>query len=174
MTMRTFQQRFLGAVVLTLAAGTMPAHAIETGQGVPAFSVTKLGGGAITQADVQGSVVYLDFWASWCGPCRHSFPWMNEMQAKYGPKGLKILAINLDQKSADAEAFLKQNPANFTVALDPKSEAPTKFQVKGMPTSYLIAADGKVTKVHAGFRPEDQKEREAAIEQALKAGGGAK
>jgi cytochrome c biogenesis protein CcmG/thiol:disulfide interchange protein DsbE len=172
MTMRTFQQRLLGAVILTLAAGAMPAHAIESGQGVPAFSVTKLGGGSITQADVQGSVVYLDFWASWCGPCRHSFPWMNEMQAKYGSRGFKVLAINLDQKTADAEAFLKQNPANFTVALDPKSEAPTKFQVKGMPTSYLIAADGKVTKVHAGFRPEDQKELEAAIEQALKAGGG--
>jgi cytochrome c biogenesis protein CcmG/thiol:disulfide interchange protein DsbE len=172
MTMRTFQQRLLGAVVLTLAAGAMPAHAIEAGQGLPAFSVAKLGGGSITQADVQGSVVYLDFWASWCGPCRHSFPWMNEMQAKYGPRGFKVLAINLDQKTADAEAFLKQNPANFTVALDPKSEAPTKFQIKGMPTSYLIAADGKVTKVHAGFRPEDRKDLEAAIEQALKAGGG--
>jgi cytochrome c biogenesis protein CcmG, thiol:disulfide interchange protein DsbE len=171
MTMRAFQQRFLGASLLALAAA-LPAQALEVGDAVPAFAAAKIGGGNITQADVQSGVVYLDFWASWCGPCRHSFPWMNEMQSKYGPKGLRILAINLDHKPADAEAFLKKNPAVFTTAMD-KSESPVKFKVKGMPTSYLIVG-GKVTMVHAGFRPDDRKDLEEAIEKALKANGGGK
>lgn len=166
----------LGALALALGVVlSAPVQAIEVGQTIPAFSLIKMGGGTISPADLKGSIVYLDFWASWCGPCKHSFPWLNDMQAKYGGKGFKVIGINLDQSTADAEAFLKSTPATFAVAFDAKGDSPTKFKVKGMPSSYLISPEGTVLKVHAGFKPEDKAELEAAIVAAInKASGGGK
>jgi cytochrome c biogenesis protein CcmG/thiol:disulfide interchange protein DsbE len=174
--MKKIQSWRLGAVALALGALTvaLPAQAVDVGQAVPAFTLNKQGGGSVTDADLKGGVVYLDFWASWCGPCKHSFPWLNEMQAKYKDKGFKVVAINVDQNPADAETFLKANPASFTIAFDAKGEAPGKFKIKGMPSSYLVGPDGKVVQAHSGFRPEDKAELEAAIVAALKSAGGAK
>jgi cytochrome c biogenesis protein CcmG, thiol:disulfide interchange protein DsbE len=163
------------AVALVMGVGSLGASAqVTAGQAIPALSLVKRGGGALSDAEFKGGVVYLDFWASWCGPCKHSFPWMNEMQAKYKDKGFKVVAINLDQNSADAEKYLKDNPASFLVAFDAKGDSPTKFKIKGMPTSYLVGPDGKVIKVHSGFRPEDKADLESAIVAALKGAGGAK
>ena len=118
-------------------------------------------------AKLKGKIVYVDFWASWCGPCKQSFPWMNEMHAKYAARGLDIIAINVDAKIADAERFLATTPAKFTVAFDTKAQTPKQFAVKAMPTSYLIDGDGKVLLVHAGFRDADRAALEAAIDNAL-------
>jgi len=137
------------------------------GQAAPAFSLPAPGGGQATLADLKGQVVYLDFWASWCGPCRQSFPWMNDMQAKYGAKGLKVMAVNLDAKTADAEQFLTQVPARFMVAFDAKGETPARYGIKGMPTSVLIGADGKVIAMHAGFKAEEREALERQIAAAL-------
>lgn len=158
-------------LALSLSAAVAPACAIEAGQAAPAFSLPKLGGGALALGELKGQVVYLDFWASWCGPCRQSFPWMNEMQAKYGAKGLKVVGVNLDAKTADAEKFLSQVPAQFAVAFDAKGETPGKYAIQGMPTSMLIGADGRVLQVHSGFRADERKDLEAAIESALKSAG---
>ena len=118
-------------------------------------------------AKLKGKIVYVDFWASWCGPCKQSFPWMNDMHAKYAARGLEIVAINVDAKQADAERFLATVPAKFTVAFDAKGVTPKQFAVKAMPTSYLIDGDGKVLLVHAGFRDADRAALEAAIDNAL-------
>ena len=122
---------------------------------------------SIDSAKLKGRVVYVDFWASWCGPCKQSFPWMNEMHGKYAARGLEIVAINVDAKASDAERFLASTPAKFTVGFDPKGETPKQFAVKAMPTSYLIDGNGKVVAVHAGFRDADRAALEAAIVSAL-------
>ena len=70
-------------------------------------------------ADGQARLTYVDFWASWCGPCRQSFPWMNQMQDKYGAKGLRVLAVNLDARREDAQRFLAEHPARFALGFDP-------------------------------------------------------
>ena len=114
-----------------------------------------------------GKVVLVDFWASWCSPCRQSFPWMNEMQAKYGPKGFVVVGVNLDSKREDADKFLAQTPAKFTLAFDPKGDSPKTYAIKGMPTSVLIGADGKVIQQHSGFRDDERGTLEAAIASAL-------
>jgi len=80
-------------------------------------------------SDYQGKVVILDFWASWCVPCRRSFPWMNEMQNKYGDDGLVIVAVNLDSEVSDAEAFLERYPADFSIYYGRR--APPGLQVGG-------------------------------------------
>src|SRR4029453_7230107 len=112
---------------------------------------------------LKGQVVYVDFWASWCGPCRRSFPWMNEMHRKYAGKGLAIVAVNVDRKRADADRFLAQFPAEFPVVYDATGTTPTAFAVKGMPSSYLIDATGKVIAIEQGFRDEQGAALEARI-----------
>ncbi len=121
----------------------------------------------VTLTDFKGKVVYVDFWASWCGPCKQSFPFMNAMQTKYKAQGFEIIAVNVDAKTADATAFLTKVPAAFTVAFDPKGETPKRYKLKAMPSSYLIGRDGKVVAVHQGFKAEDTADLEKRIAQAL-------
>jgi thiol-disulfide isomerase/thioredoxin len=102
-------------------------------------------------SDLKGSVVYIDFWASWCKPCRKSFPWMNDMQAKYANKGLQILAINLDQDSSLADGFLAKIAANFPVIYDPQGKIAEQYKLVGMPSSYLVDSEGNIRKAHKGF-----------------------
>lgn len=118
-------------------------------------------------ANFKGKLTYVDFWASWCGPCRQSFPWMNEMQAKYGARGLQVVGINLDRKRDDAERFLAELPATFTIAFDAAGDSAKRFGVKGMPTSVLIGPDGKVLYMHTGFRNEERAQLEGRIAAAL-------
>jgi len=118
-------------------------------------------------ADFKGKLTYVDFWASWCGPCRQSFPWMNEMQAKYGARGLQVVGINLDRKRDDAERFLAELPATFTIAFDAAGDSAKRFGVKGMPTSVLVGPDGKVLYMHTGFRNEERAQLEGRIAAAL-------
>ncbi|WP_029921995.1 TlpA family protein disulfide reductase [Nevskia soli] len=154
------------AFVATMLA-SLSAMALGPDQPAPPFSLPSQGGGSTSLAEFAGHLVYLDFWASWCSPCRQSFPWMNEIQAKYAGRGLRVLAVNVDAKQSDAEGFLAQVPAQFTVAFDPKGQTPGLYQVKGMPTSFLIGSDGKVLMVHQSFHDGDRKELEASIEAAL-------
>lgn len=124
----------------------------------------------MTLATWRGQWVYVDFWASWCGPCKQSFPWMNEMHAKYGPRGLKIIAVNVDARASDGERFLTASPAKFSVAYDSKGETPKRYEVKAMPTSYLIDPTGRITLIHAGFRDSDRADLDAAFAKALNKG----
>lgn len=161
------------ARVVVCAAGlvtAVAAQAVEVGQPAPAVKLAGLKD-PVDLAALRGRVVYLDFWASWCGPCRVSFPWMNEMQAKYGARGLQIVGISVDAKREDADKFLAQTPARFQIAFDPVGDTPKRYAIKGMPTAVLIGADGQVLHRHSGFRESDQQALEAAIVAALKQAG---
>jgi cytochrome c biogenesis protein CcmG, thiol:disulfide interchange protein DsbE len=133
------------------------------------FSLPNAGGNAIALEKLRGQVVYLDFWASWCGPCRRSFPWMSELQERYKDRGLVIVAINVDKKRADAERFLQTNSARFTVLFDPEGSAPLAYDVVGMPSSYLIDRHGMIVDVEPGFLDERKLAREQAIRALLAA-----
>jgi thiol-disulfide isomerase/thioredoxin len=160
-----------GLLALTGAAAVLAApaaHAVEAGQPAPAIDLPGLPA-AVKLAELQGKLVYLDFWASWCGPCRQSFPWMNEMQARYGARGLKVVAVNLDARREDADKFLAEVPARFAIAFDAKGDSAKRYAVKGMPTSVLIGPTGQVLAVHNGFRDSQRAELEATIQAALPA-----
>lgn len=120
-------------------------------------------------SDFKGKVVYLDFWASWCGPCKQSFPWMNMMQEKYKADGLVVLAVNLDSNIEDANKFLSSNTANFNVVFDTKAVTPRGYGVKGMPSSFIISRDGKIISKHMGFNDNDKSKLEQKIIESLKA-----
>ena len=114
-------------------------------------------------AQFKGRVVYLDFWASWCAPCRDSFPWMNRMQGEFTRDGLVVIAVNVDHEHADAERFLRSHGAQFRIVYDPAGLLPEKFGVHGMPTSFLIDRNGHVQSRHEGFLLKDRDALELQI-----------
>jgi thiol-disulfide isomerase/thioredoxin len=153
----------IATALLAAFLATSPAHGTEAGQPAPAFALPTASGDTVALDKLRGKVVYVDFWASWCGPCRRSFPWMNEMQQKYGPRGFAVVAINVDKKRSDAERFLVQYPANFTVVYDEAGVTPAAYGVKGMPSSYLVDPRGNVTFVERGFLEEHRAELENRV-----------
>lgn len=118
-------------------------------------------------AQYKGKIVYLDFWASWCKPCRQSFPWMDAMQKKYGAEGLVVLAVDEDEQPADGRKFLAQEQPGFTIIPDPNGELAERYELIGMPSSFLIGRDGQVLQKHAGFYADSPAPYEAEIRAAL-------
>ncbi len=154
--------------ILLAAALVVPAITIaDASKPAPDFSLPGLKQPTVKLADYKGKAVYVDFWASWCGPCRQSFPWMNQMQEKYGKQGFEVIAINVDEKRADADKFLADFPANFTVAFDPSGATPKNYAAEKMPTSFLIDAKGNITYIHLSFRKDQTPELETRIKELL-------
>jgi thiol-disulfide isomerase/thioredoxin len=154
------------AIVATIAAlfmATGHALAVEVGDKAPAFALPTAQGETISLERLHGRMVFVDFWASWCGPCRRSFPWMNELQQRYGERGLTIVAINVDKRREDADRFLRQYPASFAVVYDAAGATPGAFDVKAMPSSYVIDREGRIAAIERGYRDDRGAELEARI-----------
>ena len=159
----------LAAPLALLAGAVLPRSfvgAAEVGQSAPPLQLPGTAGPVDLKA-WQGQVVFVDFWASWCGPCKLSFPWMDAMQLRHGGRGLRVLAVNLDRQRADADAFLARLQPRFAVAFDAGGDTARRYDVKAMPTSVLVGADGQVVRHHAGFKDDDKAPLEAAIVAAL-------
>jgi len=116
----------------------------------------------------RGQVVVVDFWASWCVPCRRSFPWLNQMQKKYHEDGLVIVGVNLDSSAEDAQTFLRDFPAEFQIVFDPDAVLAQQFDVAAMPTSFVLDRSGEIVANHLGFKVKDQDEYETIIREALR------
>lgn len=150
------------AVVASLTCLT--ANATEIGQPAPQFTLPTLQQDTPTSLkQFAGKVVYVDFWASWCAPCRTSFPLLNKLHEKLKSKGFEVVGINLDEDTANAEKFLKEFPVGFTVLRDAKGEWADQFVVESMPTSFILDKQGVVRHIHHGFTSNDVKELEEKI-----------
>jgi thiol-disulfide isomerase/thioredoxin len=136
-------------------------------QKAPEFSLPG-DNGTINLADYRGKVVYLDFWASWCGPCRKSFPWMNELKAHFSGEKFEIIAINLDENREYSQKFIADTQPGFTIAYDSEGKSAESYKVMGMPSSYLIDKNGNIVSQHVGFRQKDKAKIEAEIASLLK------
>ena len=123
--------------------------------------------GVFNSAQHKGDVIYLDFWASWCGPCRESFPWMNEMLAKYEDKGLKIIGVSLDHDKNLARQFAEEFKAEFTIGFDVGGTIADQFGVKGLPSSVIINREGELVESHTGFNEVQADEFEEALVKVL-------
>jgi thiol-disulfide isomerase/thioredoxin len=119
---------------------------------------------------VDAKVIWVDFWASWCAPCRRSFPWMNAMYRKYASEGLEIIAVNVDKERALADEFLEETPAEFRLYFDPLGDLAATFGVQAMPSSFVLDASGNVLATHYGFKLADTEDYEHAIRAALDGG----
>ncbi|HEY5558449.1 MAG TPA: TlpA disulfide reductase family protein [Steroidobacteraceae bacterium] len=122
---------------------------------------------ALDLARFRGQVVLVDFWASWCSPCRSSIPWLNAMQAKYGGQGLVIIGINVDKERIDADRFLAETPIHFEVVYDPAGRLPAQYDVPVMPSSFVFDRSGALVVRHAGFLNAKRVEYEATLRKLL-------
>lgn len=148
-------QKNIRALLILLVAIYSTATLAAKGA-YPFFSLPELNGNKkIELSRLRGKVVYIDFWASWCGPCRQSMPKFNALYNKLPRKSFEILAINLDESKADAQQFLSDYPVNYTILHDATGTTPKQFGVKVMPTGYLLDRFGMVRYVHQGFRSGD-------------------
>ncbi|WP_255856673.1 TlpA disulfide reductase family protein [Bacterioplanoides sp. SCSIO 12839] len=146
--------RFITSIfVLLFSATTLSATVGEKAPGFKLPLVTKKG--QLSLSEYRGKVVYVDFWASWCGPCRKSLPLLNDMRNELKGQPFEVLAINLDEDIKDARGFLKQFPVSYPTLHDGAGNTPEDYELKGMPTSYLIDKNGIVQAVHTGFKPSD-------------------
>ena len=118
---------------------------------------------ALDLAAYRGRVVVVDFWASWCAPCRKSIPWLNQMRARYGDRGLVVIGVNVDKDRGDAARFMREVPIDFEVVYDPAGAIAAGYEVEGMPSSYVYSRDGKLVARHLGFQNARRPEYEALL-----------
>ena len=151
------------ALVMVLIASLSPIQLMADeakGMSVPApnftLPVIANGDGSLVMKDLEGSVVYLDFWASWCGPCRLSLPALDAIYQELEDQGLVVAAITVDAVEEDALDFLERYPVSYPIAFDNSGDVPTAFAVNGMPSGYLIDRSGNVRAVHVGFKRGDE------------------
>jgi thiol-disulfide isomerase/thioredoxin len=129
------------------------ARGAEPGQPVPGCALASLRGGErLDPSGFAGQVIWVDFWASWCSSCAESFPFLEDLQRDLGARGLRVLAINVDEDARDALDFLARHPVSFPVAADPRGECSRRFRLAGMPASYLVDRQGIVRHAGRGFR----------------------
>lgn len=151
-----------------LSSFIMAPVSAEHGNVPSSCSLTALDGTHVNSLqELQGKVLYVDFWASWCPPCVRSFPFLSQLDQDLKDQGLQVIGINLDEKIADAEAFLENYPVNFEIALDSDKQCAKDFGVVAMPSSYLIDRKGVIRHVHQGFRSDEAKDLRLAIEYLL-------
>lgn len=159
--------RTLTAIFLVLGALALLAHAGDT---APDVTLYALDGKPFTLASLRGKVVLLDFWASWCAPCRKSFPFLDELQKAHANAGLQIIGLTLEEDDDAVTGFLASVPANFTIARDTSERAGEAFGVVAMPTSFLIDREGRLAARFEGGDASVHKKIEAAVTTLL-AGG---
>ena len=160
---------FRTAVLATaLLATAWPAAAADGAVPAPQFSLASRAGGEVSLADLRGQVVMINFWASWCGPCRQEFPALDQIYAKYKPMGFTLVAINVESEKADAEKFLSATPASFPILFDPDNTVSGKYGVSAMPTTVLVDRQGRVRWQHRAYKPGDEAKYIEQIRAALR------
>lgn len=152
---------FVAASVLLVSG---PGSALGKDATVSLSAITSSLG---PEQSLEGKVVYVDFWASWCQPCRMSFPWLKDLSARYGERGLQVVTINLDKERPAAEKFLNELKVDLKVIYDSDGKLAKQFQVDAMPTSFVFARDGSLKDRHRGFHEDDRSELDSLINTLL-------
>lgn len=150
----------LGTLLLSSIASAERGSHITLDEPLPqpewALPVIANGEGILTGGSNLGRVTYVDFWASWCGPCRLSLPALNRLSQEFDPNDFAVVAISVDYVDEDALDFLARYPVDYPVAIDKTGDSGRAFAVAGMPSGYLIGRDGLIREVHVGFRKGDE------------------
>jgi peroxiredoxin len=146
----------VASLAILLGAAPPAIAAVNPGAPAPAFTLAARDGGKLSLADLKGQVVMINFWATWCGPCRQEMPLLAQLHDKYEPLGFTMLGVNVEPDSAAAVAWLKSVPVTFPILFDTDSAVAGSFGVEGMPSSVLVDRNGQVRYIHRGYKPGDE------------------
>lgn len=155
----------LFSLSLCLAAAAQAAP--KVGDPAPAFKLRTLDGKTVSLADYKGQVVMLNFWASWCGPCRQEMPHLDALQSSLGKAGFAVVGVNVDEDPAAARAFLKKVPVSFTQVSDADNKVAQSYENAAMPTSFFIDRKGNIAAIHQGYRKGEEATYRTIIKRLL-------
>ena len=144
--------------LLAVLSVALPALADPTGQPAPQFTLGARSGHDVSLAQYKGNVVMLNFWASWCGPCRQEMPLLESIYEKYNKLGFVLLGVNVEPDSNAANDWLKATPVSFPILYDKESKVSRLYDVEGMPSTVIIDRAGRVRMLHRGYKPGDENE----------------
>ena len=147
---------------------TSTAFAAQPGEFPPACDAKIMNTDqALDLTNYKDKVILIDFWATWCPPCKQSMPFLNALRNEFHKNGFEIIAINVDEETQEAKTFLNSYPVDYLMAYDSQGDCPSKYDVKAMPSSYFLDRQGKIRYVHLGFRHADETEIRAWVMQLL-------
>jgi thiol-disulfide isomerase/thioredoxin len=155
-------------LLLVLAA---PARAAELMAPAPDFSLSTRDGGTVSLSSLKGQVVLINFWATWCGPCRKEMPLLEQIAKKYGPLGFTLLGVNVEEDSRLFDVFLKDVPVTFPILLDPANGVSKLYDVAAMPSTVIVDRQGRVRYVHQGYQPGDESKYQDMVRTLLRERG---
>jgi peroxiredoxin len=156
------------STAILLLAVILSASAAELSGPAPNFALPDRDGGQVTLAELEGQVVMVNFWATWCGPCRQEMPHLEALYQRYRDLGFTLLGVNVEEDSSGADKFLAETPVTFPILFDPKSEVSKKYDVIAMPSTVLIDRAGSMRFIHHGYQPGYENEYQAQIRALLR------
>ena len=160
-------RKFTLALLMTTATIGLTQAASVSGP-APNFTLKSLDGENLKLSEMRGDVVLINFWASWCGPCRQEMPLLNALHNKYAPLGFTVLGVNVEENSDDARGFLSNYPVDFPVLLDNKNKVSKQYNVIAMPTTVVVDRDGNMRFLHKGFKSGDEKEYRKMVKKLIR------
>lgn len=152
---------------LTFSVGSHAAQEPPNGP-APDFTLKSASGENIKLSELRGQVVLINFWASWCGPCRQEMPLLDQMYQKYGELGFTLLGVNVEQDSADAQRMLHETPVTFPILFDTQNVVSKLYDVTAMPSTVIVDRDGNVRYVHKGYQPGYENEYQTQVRALVK------
>jgi peroxiredoxin len=158
----------LAALLLATLGPSLAASAPPAATPAPDFTLPARDGGSVQLSSLKGQVVMINFWATWCGPCRQEMPLLEQIHAKYEPLGFTLLGVNVEPDSAVATAWLEGMPVTFPVLFDTSNAVAGAFGVMGMPSSVFVDREGRVRHVHRGYKPGDEAQYADVIRSLVK------
>jgi peroxiredoxin len=159
----------LSAFILSLCSLFLNSQAMagEVSGPAPAFTLTTLDGKKVSLSDYKGQVVMINFWASWCGPCRQEMPLLNEIYTSYKKAGFVLLGVSVDESADDAKGFLAKTPANFPILHDAGGTVADLYKNQAMPSSFFVDRKGNLSHVHKGYKPGEENDYKKVIKKLL-------
>ena len=134
----------------------------------PNFTLKSNSGKNIKLSELRGQVVLLNFWASWCGPCRQEMPLLEKLQQRYSALGFTVLGVNVEEDSSKAKTLLKDIPVSFPILFDTQNTVSEQYKVSAMPSTVMIDRNGNMRYLHKGYKPGDEAQYKKWVKQLIK------
>ena len=168
--MKNFVSRNWMSLILVCSLSLAAAGSANAASAKPApnFTLKSLSGKNMKLSEMTGNVVLINFWASWCGPCREEMPLLNALHKKYEPLGFTVLGVNVEEQTDKARGFLKDFPVDFPVLLDIKNQVSQMYNVIAMPTTVVVDRDGNMRYIHKGFKSGDEKKYQKMVKKLVR------